>query len=654
MVLTGSESAREVICRSVYRKSRARARWCLERLLRDPAADVRITALGALTYRPDLHGHFSSIVRGLANDADPRVRGRTLEFLFQHDGMEETEWRERTLRDLRNWRFRHQHPQLLSFYLTRGLERGDEAVADWALGLSEAGAIAEPSALDPLVRYPKVLSPFRNRLVDALDAAEGRGRAFLVAALTAIDGEMRGTRAEDWTIRVAHVEADANQPQTLEAFTVEAEWAHRLHPNFEVADRQDQLCLMLGEGAGAEAFWREHAYSSVDIGKAFFTFRLERGGMYQIWCRCWFSDKCGNHSLLHIDDRWLQWRQSEVDDRIDTFRRWHWKRLETNVRLSRGQHTLKLTAADDGLLYDKLAVLPVGTQFDTDNPPPLSPLYDPAIPPIVSITPAVQSQQRGTTQDVVVWARRNSPRTDQARVRLSVPPPFRLTGPDTATVHFAPASAVASAVFAVHLPLACSGPEVELKATFLVNDAEAAAGTAILGINHDWLTTGPLGPGDPRCQRLRRKTDLTAEDLAEGWTRYPAEGYDRYRRLTFEDAYGQLHNKTIFLYTEIQVTREGDYESFLNIDDCGYVFIDGQRITGRSDNGVGEGWLLVDRCHLTAGRHRVFAWVYQADFPEPEGPDAGRHTPNHWNFKWLLRKARHQPADTVHSVPVQS
>ena len=187
----------------------------------------------------------------------------------------------------------------------------------------------------------------------------------------------------------------------------------------------------------------------------------------------------------------------------------------------------------------------------------------------------------------------------------------------------------------------------------LVDGRSIALGSIVLGANYDWYTTGPLDPNDPACLRLRQKKDLQPEDVETGWHPYPAAGYDRYRRLDIEMAYGQLHNKVIFLYTEIEVGRAGDYLSFLTLDDNGYVFIDGQRVAGRDEPGVGEGWMMVDKCRLKQGRYPVFAWVHQADVAEPSGPDAGRHSPNHWVFKWLLRESRYRPAPQIRGLPVR-
>jgi hypothetical protein len=235
---------------------------------------------------------------------------------------------------------------------------------------------------------------------------------------------------------------------------------------------------------------------------------------------------------------------------------------------------------------------------------------------------------------------------------LAVPAPFVVVGSADAEVEFRAQAPIAGAAFSVQEPPGAVGGEGVAEATFQAEGEPAVTGSMVLGVNPDWYTTGPLDPRGAQARALRQKTALTPEDLRQGWQRYPEAGYDRYRRLEFEMAYGDQQDKVIFLTTEIEVGRGGDYVSLLTLDDNGYVFIDGQRVAGRSEPDVGEGWLMVQKATLTPGRHRVFAWVYQADFPDPGGSDAGRHTPNHWVFKWLLREALHRPAPDIRTVPV--
>ena len=651
-VLTGTETDRQTVCRSVYKKPAWRAAWALRRLLADPSPWVRLPAIEALARRPDLHAQFAARIRALAHSDDRYVRARAVQYLFQHDGSLAPGTIRQALADLDDDSFRDQHPELLTACLAAELDRDESHVLSWALALLERNPNEDCRPLQTLLRFPNALRQHRGRLVECLDHAGESARPFLLAALTAVDGRMRGMSPADWHINTGDPAKESESPQGVTRFTAEAEWAHRVHPNFQIDRQQGELCLLLGEGAGGDHFWRRHKHSTVDIGKASFVFTINKPGRYQIWCRCWFSDKCGNHSLLHIDDRWLQWQRAGEEDRTDPLQTWHWKRLETHVRLTQGQHTLTLTAGDDGLLYDRLAVLPVEERFDPEHPPPMDGLFDSSVPSALSISLERQAQSRGTTQAVAVWVRRNSTRINRGEVSLSTATPFSIVDGATKTVEFTPGYPVAEAVFRVHLPEGCAGGEVETKAVFRVDGTDIATGSVILGVTPDWYTTGPLTPGDPRCRQLRNAKHVSPSDLREGWEPYPDTGYDRYRRLDFEKAFGQMHDRFVFLYTEIQVDRAGDFLSFLTIDDCGYVFIDGQRIAGRSEEGVGEGWMMVDKVSLPEGRHSVFAWVYQADFAEPVGRDAGRHTPNHWNLKWLLRQSRHAPASGIASVPV--
>ena len=635
VVLTGDEAARQLICRTVYKKSARRAGWCLERLLRDGSPRVQVTAMGALAPRTDLWARFAPRLRELAGSADAAVRASALELLFQRGSLALPEWEALAAADLRDPGFCERYPGLLGGYVMAQCKRGDAATVAWLLDRLADPRYDDTAALQIVLGFPDLLRPERARLAAAHDTAGRAGRRFIAAALTAIDGQLQS--------------GDAT---AVERFTAEAEWAQRLNPNFQIEVQEGELGIALSEGAGGDHFWRRHEVSTVDIGKAHFTFSLSRADRYQVWCRAWFSDKCGNNSMLHIDERWLQWRDAGNDDRADLLRVWHWKRLEREVDLTAGRHTLTITAGDDGLLYDKLAILPVSESFDPARPPPLLGLYDQTMPTGVSVSSERQCQSRGTTQNLTVWVRRNRTSLAGGTVALALPAPFRLLSPAAVEIAFLAQSPIASAEFRVELPAGSSGGEVEVGATFQAEGKTEASGSLVLGVNPDWYTSGPLAPTDPRARALWAKTELLPAELNEGWQRYPESGFDRYRRLDFELAYGQQQNQVIFLYTEIEVSRPGEYVSLLTLDDSGYVFIDGQRVAGRQQPDVGEGWLMLDKVTLTAGRHRVFAWVYQADFPEPSGPDAGRHSPNHWVFKWLLRQALHRPASEIQSVPL--
>ena len=63
--------------------------------------------------------------------------------------------------------------------------------------------------------------------------------------------------------------------------------------------------------------------------------------------------------------------------------------------------------------------------------------------------------------------------------------------------------------------------------------------------------------------------------------------------------------------------------------------------------------MLVDKTPLAKGRYHVFAWVYQKNLREAYGSRAGRYTPNHWTFKWLLRERRHRAAPDIKGLPVK-
>ncbi|MFT5128843.1 MAG: hypothetical protein ACI8W8_002462 [Rhodothermales bacterium] len=634
-VFTGSVKDRQEICRSVYKKAPWRATWALNRLLGDRDPAVQVTAIEALARSPELHERFVSRIEEMAALGDIRVRARALEYIFKHPSMLSPKWVEHTSVVLQDVGLRNQHPELLSFYLSAELDRGEGKVIAWMLDLLAMNALEDTRPWETVLRYPDLLHPFRKELVTRVEAADEDLRSFVGAALAAAGEEIIGT---------------AETQEALERFTVEMEWANRIHPNFHVDVHEGKQCLSLGEGAGGYAVWRSNPHHTVDVGQAQLTFTLAKSGYYQIWCQSWFSDKCGNHALLYIDDTWFKGDSWNRADSTDVLRSWHWKRLESRIRLSEGRHTLTVKAADDGLFHDRLALLPAKEVFDSANLPPTNCLYDPAVPCSISITPESQSQSRGSIQTVTAWVRRNSPNIPGGDVALTVPEPFRIVGDQKVAVVFAEDSPIASADFRIALPADCSGSEVRAEASFVAGGSSLAVGALVLGVNYDWYATGPLSSRDALCVALLKKTKLSTDDLKVGWQPYPANGYDKYRRLNFENAYGQTRGAYIFLYTEIEITQAGSYRSLLTIDDKGYVFLGDQRVAGRRTSGVSEGSMMVDDCELQPGRYPVFAWVYQSSSSESR---SGRGQPNHWVFKWLLRESQQRPSPNVRSVQVQ-
>ncbi len=395
--------------------------------------------------------------------------------------------------------------------------------------------------------------------------------------------------------------------------------------------------------------WLQREHSTVDIGTATFSFAVSRDGPYQIWLRCWLADKCGNSAGMRIDGSELGY----FSDKTDVFKVWHWRPVAEHQWLRRGRHRLDITALEDAVFLDKFALAPTSVRFNGDKPPAANPLYGLWAPCSLSFTTEWQSQPRDTVQTVTVWVRRNSPEIERGNVRLEIPAPFEIVGEKTAPVVFEPDSPIAPAHFRVAVPALAVGGEVMAEAWFETDRRPKGKAIMALGVTHDWYTTGPLDPHGQRARELMRAHALTAQDR-RGWTPYPRQGYDRYRRFAFEQAYGQTEDKVIFLVTEIEIGEGGEYVSLLTLDDYGCVYIGGRRVAGRPPSRcVGEGRLMMDTCRLEPGRHQVFLWVCQAAFSDPVGHDADRHSYNNWVCKWLLRRGRHRIAPDVRGVPVR-
>jgi hypothetical protein len=193
-----------------------------------------------------------------------------------------------------------------------------------------------------------------------------------------------------------------------------------------------------------------------------------------------------------------------------------------------------------------------------------------------------------------------------------------------------------------------------MRAVYEDECGEVLEGQIILGAQFDWLSTGPLTPGDPRQRGLYRTTTLTDEKLAEGWDCVPEAGYDTYRRIDAEKAWGELRGCYIYLCADMRIDESEQYWAFLTADDTAHVYLDGKLLIAQSEGGPGEGRMVRRRAYLQAGTRRLFVRLYQAPMADPTGARRLRMTPNRCNMKLLIRSSRQQPAETIKTLPMQA
>lgn len=101
-------------------------------------------------------------------------------------------------------------------------------------------------------------------------------------------------------------------------------------------------------------------------GLATFTFQLTEPGDYVLWCRVWWADECGNSVMVSIDGA-----KPFTLGQDTSYQSWHWIKSEVKIpqlRLEKGQHTLKLLEREDGIAIDQLLItsdrsyVPVGIE----------------------------------------------------------------------------------------------------------------------------------------------------------------------------------------------------------------------------------------------------------------------------------------------------
>jgi len=637
----GSARARADLCRALPGLSPSRQASLLKILLADPVEDVRLSAITACargTEIPALDDLLEGILEAPASSSAERtkagevlltrvqIRPAVLDFLKAHKD-DET--------------FRAQCPRLVVFYFANNLSAGalEDRLEIVSCSLNEDDPACEYFQ-KLILQHAEFFLPWRERFADAPGTERSSQLRQFCASVTGA--------LEALTLAPAEEHPPAAEPESKDTFTAfDAAWLQDIRPNYQIADFQGHRCLTLEEGAGGVMSWLKGEDGTVDVGEARFSMYAPHDGPYELWARVYFDDKCGNSFGIWIDETQF----GNFDDGTSRFRVWHWLQLQPGVQLKQGLHKGRLQAWEDGVYIEKFALLPPGSDPEKTDPP-AKVHWDRSLPSSVSISLPYQSQYRGTTQTVTVWVRRNSPALTSGTVHLRVPAPFELAdGKADQIVHFAEGSPVASTSFQVRLPEYATVGEVPLSATYTDASGKASTGEIILGGQFDWWTTGPLDPENPLSQKLAAKTALDPAELREGWSRFPQKGLDPYRRLNMEFAYGAIRNKFIYLSAEVQCAQGGEYLALLTADDTASVYIDGKLAIEQPGGGPGEGRLVMTPVHLDAGVHRLFARVYQDAAENPDDADKFRHTWNHCNFKFLLRKKRHEPAQGLVGLP---
>jgi len=389
----------------------------------------------------------------------------------------------------------------------------------------------------------------------------------------------------------------------------------------------------------------------VDVGSARLSLYAPRDGAYALWARVWFDDKCGNSFGCRLAGQAF----GNFSDSDNLFCQWHWLPLyadgKASIALNAGFHSLHLEAWEDGVYLDRFALLPEGIKPEILPDPPAA-RWDPSLPLSLSISAEYQAQPRDTEQTIVVWVRRHAPSIKGGAVEIHPPPGFTVTGPAKADVAFGHGNPLARASFMLSLPPKAAAGEDWLRAVYRDAAGASVEYAIILGASFDWLATQPLDPADPLARKLANVAGSgAAKYVRRHWSPLPLPAYDPYRRLDLERAFGQLENKVIYLCSDIEVLEAGTYLALLTADDAAHVYLDDKPIIAQIPGGPGEGRLVQAPVSIDAGKHRIFVRLLQGHGADPDGPDAGRHTFNHCNFKLLLRRSRHEPAPAIRGLP---
>ena len=642
----GSDRARTDLCRAIPRLSRGRQESILKLLLQDPVEDVRLACIAACARTPEFFSVDEFLERLLQAPSTLTIeRSKAGEVLLARNQVRPSVL-EYLKTNIKNEDFRNQCPRLAAYYFAHELANASledrQFVINYSLDENDPACEYFQKLILERTEY---FLPWRECFADDSKAGlSSQGRKFRSSACSAMEICAQNLQKND--------SAEPGDPETQDKFTAfNAAWVQQIKPNYQIAEFKNKLCLTLGEGAGGMLHWLKGEDGTVDVGEAFFSLYAPRDADYQLWVQAYFDDKCGNSFGIWLDDIAFV----NFNDDNSLFREWHWLPLHSRgipkLTLKKGFHKGRLQAWEDGVYIAMLALVPVGIYPDRLDPKPKV-HWDRSLPSSLSFTTEYQSAFRGSTQTVTIWVRRNSPALTGGNVHIRIPPPFVIAeSMADKIVHFNADSPLASATFRIRLPSDAVVGEEVLHATYTDVSGKGLNGEIILGGQFDWMTTGPLDPGDARQIKLSQMKEIGDEDLKAGWSRYPQKGIDPYRRLNLEWAYGGFRNKFIYLCTDINVGQSGDFMAMLTADDTAIVFIDGKRVIEQSGDGPGEGRLVTSPLYLDRGPHRIFARVFQSDAPIPEGPDRYSHTWNHCIFKLLLRKKQHQQSETIQGLP---
>ncbi|MCX7591568.1 MAG: hypothetical protein N2255_08075 [Kiritimatiellae bacterium] len=107
-------------------------------------------------------------------------------------------------------------------------------------------------------------------------------------------------------------------------------------------------------------------------GEAVIRFEIKKAGQYELWCRVWWDDECGNSFTMVVDDG-----KPFVFGQDSTFKCWHWVRAPRlkQLYLEPGIHTLRVQNREDGVRLDQILFssnqryVPVGIEKPTGDQP---------------------------------------------------------------------------------------------------------------------------------------------------------------------------------------------------------------------------------------------------------------------------------------------